>query len=102
MPLIAPFILAALVGGFATGIAQGIIKALLSVGVGFVLYSGIDVLLSSIATHIISNLDGLPFAGILHVLNVDKCINVLVSAYTVRLVLKGVTNGISKHLVLHE
>lgn len=102
MPFLAPYIIAALVGGFASGIIQGIIKTLLSIGIGFVLYSGIDALFSSIASHIISNLNALPFGGILHILKVDTCVNILVSACGVKLILKGVTNGVVRKMEIRE
>lgn len=101
-PLLAPFLVAALVGGFASGIVQGIIKALISIGVGFVVYEGIDIVMNQISTNVIGNLNALPFQGILAILKIDKCINVLISAGTVRLLLKGVTNGVIKKMELKQ
>lgn len=97
-----PWILAALVGGFASGIVQGIIKSLLAIGVGFVVYEGIDYVMTQINNGILTNLGALPFQGILAVLKVDKCINVLMSAATVRLLLSGVTNGVIKKMEIRE
>jgi len=101
---LAPVLASVLIGGFASGIVQGIIKALVSFGVGFAMYQGIDLVLNQILTAIAFNLSSLPsqLVGVLGLLKVDKCLNVLASAFAVRLVLKGVTNGVFKKLEIRE
>lgn len=101
---LAPLIISALVGGFAKGIIEGIIKSLLSIGIGFAVYQGIDVLMASISSHIFVNLSSISpeIKGMLGLMKVDKCLNVLSSAFAVRLVLKGVTNGVSRKLEIKE
>lgn len=97
-----PWLVAALVGGFASGLVQGIIKSLIAIGIGFVVYEGIDIVMNQIKSGLITNLNGLPFQGVLAILKVDKCINVLISAATVRLLLKGVTNGVVRKMEIKE
>lgn len=101
---VAGWLAAALIGGFASGIVQGIFKVMISLGIGFAVYSGIDALMDSIALNIISNLNAIDpqIKNILGLMKVDKAINVIVSACGVRLILKGVTNGVFRKLEIRE
>ena len=98
MPFFAGLLVQVLVGGFAASIVQGIIKSLIAVGIGFVVYQGIDIVLNSINANILVNLSGVSaqLQGMLGMLKVDKCLNVLTSAYACRLIIKGVVNGVSR------
>lgn len=107
LPLLASptaWIVAALVGGFAKGLIEGIVKILVSMGVGWAMYQGLDVLIQQILMGIKVNLGSLPpeMVGMLGVLKVDKCLNVISSAFLVRLVLKGVTNGMYSKLEIRQ
>lgn len=91
----AAWLVAALVGGFSKGLVEGLVKVLTAMGIGWAMYQGLDVVMQQILTGIKVNLSALPpeMVGMLGVLKVDKCLNVIASAFMVRLVLKGVTNG---------
>lgn len=96
MPFLAPFLISTLVGGFASSIIQGLIKLAISVGVGFLVYQGLDTLMASIMSHVVTNFDNTPIAGVLGLLKVDKCLNVLASAVTVKYSLRATVNGLKK------
>lgn len=96
MPLLAPFLISALVGGFATSIIQGLIKAAISIGIGFLVYQGLDALMADIMGQIVTNFDATPITNILGLLKVDKCLNVLASAVTVKYSLRATVNGLKK------
>ncbi|GAB7562846.1 hypothetical protein LG202_08850 [Methylobacillus methanolivorans] len=91
----AAWLVAAIVGGFSKGLMEGIVKFLTAMGIGWAMYQGLDVVIQQILTGIKVNLGSLPpeMVGMLGVLKVDKCLNVISSAFMVRLILKGVTNG---------
>lgn len=93
MGVIVGYLIRALIGGFAVSIVQGIIKMLISVGIGYVVYKGIDVAITSILSHATLNLNNLPFGGILHILKVDTCINILASAAATKFIVSGLSNG---------
>lgn len=99
MPFLVPFLISALVGGFASSIVQGLIKAAISIGVGFVVYQGLDVILTNIMTHITLNFGDAHVTQILGLLKVDKCLNVLASAVAVKFTLKT-TLGVLRKMEL--
>ncbi|MPS47805.1 DUF2523 domain-containing protein [Methylobacillus sp.] len=100
----AAWLVAAIVGGFSKGLMEGIVKFLTAMGIGWAMYQGLDVLIQQILTGIKVNLGALPpeMVGMLGVLKVDKCLNVIGSAFMVRLVLKGVTNGVFTKLEIKQ
>lgn len=90
-----PIFLAALLGGLVSALGSVIGRILISLGIGFVTYQGFNVLLGFIKTRItteISTLDPL-ILQIFSTLQVDTAVNILFSAYAVRLVIQGVTGG---------
>lgn len=100
----AAWLVAAIVGGFSKGLMEGLVKFLTAMGIGWAMYQGLDVLIQQILTGIKVNLGSLPpeMVGMLGVLKVDKCLNVIASAFMVRLVLKGVTNGVFTKLEIKQ
>lgn len=88
MPFLVPFLITSLVGGFASSIVQGLIKVAISIGVGFVAYQGLDILLTNVMSHITLNFGNSHLTQILGLLKVDKCLNVLASAVAVKFTLK--------------
>lgn len=99
MPFLAPFLVASLVGGFASSIIQGLIKTMISIGIGYVVYQGLDVLFASIMTQISFNFGNSQITGMLGMLKVDKALNVLASAVAVKYSLKATVNGLKKFAI---
>jgi len=77
---------------------------LAGIGFGFLAYQGIDTLFGSAIDHVFSNLNALPgdVTCYLGLLKIDKALNVIVSAFMVRLVLNGVINGTLTRMQLRE
>lgn len=91
-----PAILAAsLIGGLAQAATSLVGRVLIALGIGYVTYAGLDVLLDFIKTRIFQELLSVDptIIGIMAVLNVDRAINVILSAITARLLLNGLTSG---------
>lgn len=99
-----PLFLAALLGGLYSALGSMVGKVLVSLGIGYVTYSGVNVALDFFkaqtfariesAASVVPNL--LYFAG---VFQVGTCFNILFSAWTARLVIQGVTSGTFKRMV---
>lgn len=90
-----PVLIAMLIGGLVSALGSVIGRIIISLGIGFVTYQGFNVLLGFIKTRIsteISSLDPL-ILQIFSTLQIDTAINILFSAYAVRLVIQGVTGG---------
>ena len=99
MPFLVPFFITSLVGGFGASIVQGLIKTAISIGIGYVVYQGLDVLFDSIMNQISFNFGNSQITGLLGMLKVDKCLNVLASAVAVKYSLKATANGLKKFAI---
>jgi hypothetical protein len=91
-----PAILAAsLIGGLAQAATSLVGRVLIALGIGYVTYAGLDVLLDFIKTRVFQELLSVDptIIGIMAVLNVDRAINVVLSAIAARLLLIGLTSG---------
>lgn len=71
---------------------------LVGLGIGYVTYQGMDILLGQVQAHFFGLLGGLPstMLQILGLGGIDKCCNILFSAFAARLVLDGVSGGAMK------
>lgn len=97
-----PVFLAALIGGLVSAAGSLVGRILISLGVSYVSYKGLDVLFSGIQTAIQSNISGLPsgVVGLMGILKIGTSINIIFSAIVVRLTLGGLTGGAVKKMVL--
>lgn len=93
---------AALWAGLIAVVGSFVAETLLSLFVGYVTYSGIDLSLSWLKDFFFSSASGLPASviGLLGVLKVGTSFSILTAAVSVRFALMGVRNGkISKMVV---
>ena len=97
-----PIWVAALVGGLLQAASSFVGRVLLALGIGFVAYTGIDVVLSGLQSQVVANFGGLPAVaiGILAVTKIDVALNIIFSAIAARMVLKGLTSGTMKRMVI--
>lgn len=98
MQLLAAAILGALIQGASTLVG----RILISLGIGFVTYSGLDAAVDWAFDQVVSNIQGLPadVLQLLGVLQVDTAITMISSAYTARLALAGLSGGSIRKMVL--
>ena len=97
-----PVFIAALIGGLVSAAGSLVGRILISLGVSYVSYKGLDVFFSGIQTAIQSNISGLPsgVVGLMGILKIGTSINIIFSAIVVRLTLGGLTSGAVKKMVL--
>jgi len=95
-----PVAIAMLIGGLVSAAGSFVGRALLSLGIGFIAYSGIDVAISGLLATATANGGALPMglAGMLGVLKIGTGLNIIMSAITVRLVLAGMTSGVVRRM----
>jgi len=76
-------------------------KVLVSLGIGYVSYSGIDLAFSFARSTFLSGLSGLPAdaVALAGALKIGVCISMLLSALTVRATLGGLTSGTLTRMV---
>lgn len=97
-----PIFLAALLGGLATAAGSIVGRVLIALGIGYVTYSGLSVLIGWIKTEIFIHLMGInaTVLGIVGALQVDVAINILFSAIAARFVVAGVASGSITRMVI--
>jgi len=90
-----PLFLAALLGALIQGAGTLVGKVLISLGIGYVAYTGIDIMLTAAKDQFIADVGGLgtTVVQLAGVLQIGTCINILASAFLARLVVKGLTDG---------
>ena len=92
---------ASLLGGIIQVSGTIVGKVLISLGIGYVSYSGIDTAFSFARSEFLTGLSGLPADAVAMAgaLKIGVCISMLLSALTVRATLGGLTSGTLKRMV---
>lgn len=95
-------IIAALWGALIPMLGSMVGRVLISLGIGYVSYSGIDVAMDWCKAEFLSGVAGMPARAIAlaGLLKVGVCVSMLLSALTARLVLQGLSAGAIKHMVV--
>lgn len=96
-----PTLIGALLGALIQGMGTLVGRVLISLGIGYVSYAGIDTLATAARDDLLQRIQGagavvLQLAG---VLQIGTCINILVSALLARFVVAGLTNGALTRMV---
>lgn len=97
-----PIFIAALLGGLVQASASIAGRVLIALGIGYVTYQGIDLLLDSLKSQIVGLLTSVPpqFVQVLSTLKIDVAISITFSAIAARLVLQGLTSGALTKMVV--
>jgi hypothetical protein len=93
---------AALIGALLQVVGSFVGRALISAGIGYAAFKGIDTSISWAKQHFFEAAGGLPPVSIqvLGLMQVDTAVNMLVSALVMRLTFKGMTAGVMKSFKL--
>lgn len=97
-----PVFIAALLGGLIQAAGTLVGRVLISLGFGYVTFTGLDASLEWVKSQIAASMGGLP-AQALAVLSgagVGAAVSIVVSAVAARMLLDGLTSGTMKKLVL--
>ena len=84
-----------LIGGLVQAAGPIVAQVLLSMGIGFVAYSGIDLMLETMKTQVFGsfNAGGAVFLQFVGVFQLGTAVNIIASAYTARMTIAGITGG---------
>ena len=96
-----PLFIAALWGALIPMLGSVVARVLVSLGIGYVAFSGVDSSIAWVKAQFISGMSGLPATavGLAGVLKVDVCVSMLLSALVMRLTYQGLTSGVMKRMV---
>ena len=91
----------ALLGGLVEIAGTIVGKVLLSLGIGYVAYSGVDTSLGWCKALFLSGVSGMPAdaIGLAGTMKVGVCVSMLLSALAIRLTLAGLTGGTIKRMI---
>lgn len=97
-----PIFLAALLGGLVTAAGSIVGRVLIALGISYVTYSGVSVLIDWIKAEIFVRLMGMnsTVLGIVGALQVDVAVNILFSAIAARFVVAGIASGSITRMVI--
>jgi len=97
-----PLFLAALWGGLIQVAGTLVGRVLLSVGIGYVTFTGVDTSLDWAKAQFLSGLAGMPASSLAlaGIMKVGVCVSMLLSAVVARITLAGLTSGTLKKMVV--
>ena len=86
--------------GIASGIGQGLVKFAAAMGVGFVTYQGMDLLVSQNEGQVLSLLSSMPplAVALIGVLKIGTVVKIIFSAMLMRATLFGMNSGVVKRM----
>ena len=96
-----PLWVASIIGGLIEVAGTIVGKVLLSLGLGYTVFTGVDTSLDFAKAQFLTGLSGLPAdaAAVAGLMKVGVCVSMLIAALTARLALQGLTGGTLKRLV---
>ena len=96
-----PVFIAALIGGLVQAAGTLVGRVLMSLGFGYVIFSGLDTSITWAVNAATANVSGLPAAAkaVAEALRIPQIISVIGTALTLRLAFNGMTGGAVRKLV---
>jgi hypothetical protein len=96
-----PFIIGMLWGAFSLILKSLVGRVLIALGISYLTYQGVDLLLTSIKTSAMANLSDVPpeFFGIIGLARIPQSINVICSALVAKYTMQGLTGSLTKMVV---
>lgn len=88
----------ALIGGLASAMGSLIGRAMLAIGIGFVSYTGVDLLVTNLTQAIQGNLSGIPASlwSWLALLKVQTSISIITSAFSTRVAMSALSGTVKR------
>jgi hypothetical protein len=98
-----PVIISMLWGGLASILSTLVGRVLIALSIGYVSYSGIDILLDSMKSAAYANLGNMgPLVGVVGLLKISESLNVVISAVIAKYTIQGLTGGTITKMVLKK
>lgn len=96
-----PLLVSALLGGLIQAAGTLVGRVLISLGLGYMTFTGIGTLMAAVKTDVLALIGGqgsvvASFAG---VLQVGTCVNIMASAIMIKLTMAGLTSGAVTRMV---
>jgi hypothetical protein len=97
-----PLFIAALWGALIQILGTVVGTVLVSLGIGYATFTGVDVALTWAKVEFVSRVSALPAAavGVMATMHVGTCVSMLMSALLMRLTIAGLSSGTMKRMVI--
>lgn len=97
-----PLFVAALLGALVSGAGSIVGRVLISLGIGYVTYTGLSLLAGAIKTQVVGLLGSAPgqMIAVMSLLKIDVAVSILFSALAARWVLAGLTSGALTRMIV--
>lgn len=95
-------VIGSIIGGLVQAAGTLVGRVLVSLGIGYVTYTGVDASFAWVKTQFLTGVSGLPPATvqIMGLMKIGVCVSMLLSALMARMVLAGLTSGSIKKMVV--
>lgn len=97
-----PVLAGMFVGGLVSAAGSMAGRALMALGIGYVSYKGMDVLLDGIKSIVVSNFSGAgtEVLGVLTLLKIGESVNITFSAISAKFAIGGMRSGVIKKMAV--
>jgi len=97
-----PALASAILGGLVLLVGTLVGKVLVSLGMGIIIYKGLETTIDFVKDYALSSLGNLPneILGLIAYMKVGVCINIVFSAMLVRMILNGLQSDTVKRFVM--
>jgi hypothetical protein len=97
-----PFFIAAILGGLVQVAGTLVGRVLLSLGIGYVVFEGVDTSITFARDYLLSRIATMPgtAVAIAGTMKIGVCISILTSALVMRMVLQGLTGGSVRRMIV--
>lgn len=97
-----PLLIQALLGALISGVGTLVGRVLISLGIGYVAYTGLDTMVGAAKAQFVNSLGGLPGVAlqIASVMQLGVCISIITSAFLTRLLVRGLSSGAVTKMVM--
>jgi hypothetical protein len=98
-----PLFVGLLWGGFVSVLGSLVGRILIALAITYVSYQGIDVLIQSVKTSALASMGAMGvLSGVVGMLKLGECMNVVVSAVVAKYTIGGLTSGAVTKMVLKK
>lgn len=95
-----PLLISAIIGALVTAMGTLVGQVLISLGIGYFTYKGVDVAITFARDAALARISALPAnaVAIASAMKVGVCLSILTSALVMRMTLKGMKSGVVKRM----
>lgn len=97
-----PLFIGALIGAIISALGTLVGRVLVSLGIGYAVFSGVDASIAWARDFLISHISAIGgnFVAVVSTMKIGVCVSMISSAYVMRLTIAGLSSGVLKKMVV--